>query len=277
MISLSHAFSVLSAPSNALGFKLREAWSWSPGVPELEGEPKDDLFLYLSGPERRAVAARADELRARYTLDDLRDHSRRIDYLENLYLLDALERCLPGLRLRPDARALDVGSKDWSYVFALQRFCERAGASELELHGVEVDARARYLDLTTRADVAQAHMNLTGAAQLHYHAGDVVELEQGQFDLVTWFYPFLTLYPLLRWGLPARFFRPADQLAAVRDQLRPGGLLLVFNQTREEQQELARLLPPGLRFRSARRLTSRLLPYWQRTQDRWATLLERTR
>lgn len=258
---------------NAAGFRLRRALRWSLGPPRLRQEPKGRLFSYLEDP--RAADARERELRERYALEPLRECSRRIDYQENLYLLDLLEGALPGQRFVPGTRALDVGSKNWSYVFALQRFLAARGAEPLELHGVEVDAHVVYWTLRSRKDLAQAYMAQTGNEALRFWSADVRELEQGEFDLVTWFYPFLTREALLGWGLPLSLLEPRGTLQAVVDRVRPGGHLLLVTHTLRELGLLIELEPPGLELVRRGPVQSQLVPYWPRTQERTASLYRR--
>jgi SAM-dependent methyltransferase len=273
---LDRALTALAASRNALGFRLRNRIAWSRGPARLSDQDKEGLFAYLPSAERARAEARGAELRRTYDLDALHAPSLRIDYLENLYLLDVLEQCLAGVTLPARARVLDVGSKNWSYVFALQRFLDRAGARPVELHGVEVDAHAVYWNLHSRLDLAHAYMAQTGAPNLHFHASDVCDLHEGPFDLVTWFSPFLTSYPLLRWGLPLGLLAPRAQLARVRDMLRVGGHLLICTHTEGEREQLPGLLPEGLQTRRAAPLRSKLVPYHERATDRWGTLLVRT-
>ena len=266
----------LRAPSNALGLTVRRTIAWRRGPPMLADEAKHGLFDYLPPRQRSAAERRERELRARYDLGPLWAASRRIDYQENLYLLDALESAAPDLSLPAASRALDVGSKNWSYAFALQRFLARAGATDLDLCGVEIDAHTVYADLRSRHDYAQAYIAQTGA-DLRFRAADVLTIDEPEQDLVTCFYPFLSRYALLQWGLPLRCFQPEAFVARLGELLRPGGHLLVFTQTTAEAERLLELLPAGLSEVTTTPLQSRLVPYWQRTWHRRATLLRRGR
>lgn len=158
-------------PGNALSFWLRRTLRWSQGRPDLPDEPKENLFAYLEGIESEPAAgllpaigntsARAEErereLRERSDLDRLRARSTAALYRKNLYLIDILERAAQGLDLPPRLgkrlKAMDVGAKDWHYVFALERWLARGGGAirQVDLRGVELDGHGIYPDLRARA------------------------------------------------------------------------------------------------------------------------------
>jgi hypothetical protein len=93
-------------------------------------------------------------------------------------------------------------------------------------------------------------------------------------DVVTLLYPFLTR--LLAWGLPLAHFRPREFLAAAADAVRPGGLLVVANQTDAEHELLCdELRALALEPLAKVSLASRLVPYAERTADRVGSLWRR--
>ena len=98
---------------------------------------------------------------------------------------------------------------------------------------MEVDGNQRYLNGSTRGQVARAHARRVPGAV--YRVGCVTEVP-GAFGLVTWFLPFVTVEPLLCSGLPRRFYQPAALLEHVWSLVAPGGALVVVNQERDEDE-----------------------------------------
>lgn len=272
---------LLRAPLNELHFRLRRLLRWSRGVPALLDEPKDHLFDYLPPAERPAAEAREASLRARYDLSPLHGRSTRLVYRDNLYLVDALEAVTrdadapgPG-----PLRALDVGSQSFTYAFGLHRFLTRWGTEAprpVHLRGVELDGWVLLRDLRSRRDHALAHVASTGSPTVSYAVGDVLDVAERELDVVTLFYPFLTRYALLQWGLPLRFLAPERIVAHALSLLRPGGLLIVFNQTDVERDVLLHLVraEDGDILRSEP-IASRLVAYRDLAADRHATVVRR--
>lgn len=261
------ATAYLRAPLNSFEFAVRSRVAWRRGPPALPHESKAELYGFLPARARWAAELRESELLRRYALAPLRARSTRHVYRENVALLAALEDVLgrPPLPAGETLRAVDVGAKNWSYVYALSQFLGSRGP--LELHGVEVDAHARYADLRTREDYAQAYMDACPRGALRFWAQDALDFGQpGGFDVVTCFYPFLTRYALLRWGCPLSLFQPEALIAHLVTLLRPGGTLCVFTQTSDERARLLELLPAGA---VAAPLRGRWVPGWRRHQDRW--------
>jgi SAM-dependent methyltransferase len=266
---------MLKAPGNQLAFTLRSRLRWSRGPAVLPDEPKHGLFDWLEGPARAAALQRAHALEGRYDLGALRARSTRLVYAENLALLDRLE-ALVGDGPVPVAadgtlRAVDVGCGVFQYATALQRWLVRGGvgaARAVRLTGIEIDGYGVYPDGHSRADHAAAHAALAGAGT-SFRVADVTRQSLASVDVATLFYPFLSAYPLLRWGSPLSHLRPRRLLAATVAALRPGGLLVVANQTEAEFERLQGLLaeaPVALRRRVP--FASDLVPYGERTAGR---------
>jgi SAM-dependent methyltransferase len=274
---LRRCFTLLRAPVNSVSFATRNTIGWRRGCPVLVNEDKVELFDYLEGPEQDAATSREADLRERYGLGELRRLSSRLDYRDNLWLLDNLERLLADVELPQPIetverlRVLDIGAKNWNYVFALQRFF-----GDASLMGVEVDGHGIYPDLRSRADHAEAYVSQTGNPRVHYQVTDFLDLTDRHFDVVTLFYPFLTRHALLAWGLPLGHFKPRRILARALDVLRPGGLLVVFNQSNHERSLLHGMLRGlGVDPSVTMPLQSKLVGYWYQTQDRWGTVVRR--
>ena len=234
-------------PGNAFSFWVRRKLQWSRGKSALCQQSKDNLFSYLQEGHGEAEA-RAAALHARYQLEPLARLSTAALYRKNLYLLDILEKATQGLSLPfLDSRAikaLDVGSQDWYYVFALERWLQwhnRKDGEPVELAGIELDGYEIYADFHSRRDYAQAYVEQTGNPEVRYEIGDFLQIREGDNDIIFIFYPLLLRYQLLLWGLPLRHFAPKSILSQAAALTRPGGWLVVLCHTMLEHEVLLEL------------------------------------
>ena len=270
--AIVRALALLSAPGNAVRFSMRQRLG-SAGMARLQNERKDALFAHLPAREREQAWRREQELCDRYDLARLHGMSSLLHYAENVALLDLLERSAVPLAAPPDVplRAIDVGSGPFPYATAMQRFLARAGGAGVALTGVEIDGNGRYRDGTPRAAHGRAHAALAGQ-RVEYRVDDFTRMLLPTQDFVSMLFPFLTAYPLLRWGLPLRVLQPRRLLERAADRLRSGGVLLVVNQTEAEFVRLQRLmngLPLWLERSSSWRTS--LVPYAEQTEDRFGS------
>lgn len=281
---LQRSLALLSAPRNSVSFALRSRLAWRRGPVRLSGEAKDGLFDWLGGEARERAQRRERELRQRYDLAALREHSTRVAYLDNLALLDGLERTFADVALPATdgpLAAVDVGSASFVVATALQRFLGRHGPDGADgpggprrvlLRGIEIDGHVVLRDGHARVDHAQAHAALAGEG-VCYQVADFLRLTLPPQDVVTMCFPFVFRHALLRWGLPLALFRPRALLQRAARVLRPGGLLFVANQTGREHDRLRELLA-GEPVRELRRvsLATDLVPWADRTVDRVGSL-----
>lgn len=106
-------------------------------------------------------------------------------------------------------RVVDVGCRNWSYADALADFFPNA-----RLLGVEVDGNRRYWNLRRRRDAADVHARALAAQGTEARCifGDFRKLATTELaDAVpgpvafTFFYPFVSARPCLKWGLPLEY------------------------------------------------------------------------
>jgi SAM-dependent methyltransferase len=272
------------APWNALSFAARRRIAWSRGLPELPNEPKGELFAYLDDQRRRAAEAREHDLRTRYDLERLAARSTCEVYRENLYVLDVLDRiggrvdAVHAALSGPRVTAIDVGSKDFVYATALDRWLRGHGAREVALLGVEIDGHVVYRDLHARCDWARAYARATGNAQVEYRVQDFRDTPERDRDVITLFYPFLFRYALLAWGLPLERFSPGALLDHAIAALRPAGLLVIATHTLEERDALAALLAArsDVTVEVVAPFESVLVDYWAEVAERHLTIARRS-
>jgi hypothetical protein len=289
-------------PGNAVSFWIRQTLHWSKGKPKLYQESKQDLFSYL-GPEKQEAEAKADNLCKHYHLDTLAELSTQVLYRKNLYLIDVLDKATEGLNL-PDSpskkipgsrslKALDVGAQDWHYVFGLEkwlRFKGNPNGREVSLMGIELDGYGIYADLHSRKDYAEVYAQQTENVDVVYSIGDFLKYKapdsagapaaglgsgidsglDSTYDFISIFYPFVTRYQLLLWGLPLRFFSPPNFLIKSASLIRPGGWLLVFCHTQIEHDlflDLGRKIADFELLKEGP-VQSNLVDFYEEIQDR---------
>lgn len=274
----------LASAVNAVRFAGRSLLGVTRGPPELVDEPKADLFDHLEPKDARSAQQRERELRRRYRLEPLAARSTRLDYRENLYLLDVFERLLLGAGGAVEGgfaavgegplRVVDVGSKNFAYAFALERFFGRlAGpARGVAVLGVELDGHVIYRDFRARCDHAAAYARQTENPRVGYRVDDFCRLEGERFDVATLLFPFVTRHALVRWGLPLRYFEPERLFAKAVEVTRPNGALVVLSQTEEERDRLLELLAPHpIAIVKSIPMFSQLVHYHEAAADRFAT------
>ena len=246
-------------------------------------EDKQHLFSYLEAKESRQLEKIERSLRERYRFDAFAQASSVIDYRDNLYLLAALSTLedvleLPGKKIR----TLDIGSKNWNYVYGLKQFfkyvCDGQGR-QVDLCGVEIDGYGIYHDLHSRCDHARAYAEQVceGGDSAEYRVENFVTSHYDKMDVVTLFYPFILEEAFKRWGLPERYFEPRTILAKALAVMSDDGVLIVTNQTglevtrlNEHIQALNAVVVAQIPMRF------KLVHYFEQTQERVISLLKKS-
>jgi SAM-dependent methyltransferase len=253
------------APVNALAFAVRKKLAWTRGPVVHANESKDGLFR--GGRERT--------LRKRYELGPLHAASSVYAYRENLYVLDVLDGTT--LEKRDRIRALDVGSQDFRYAFGLARWLGRF-AEDVALTGIELEGHRIYDDLHSRKEHAEAFASEVDGATVDYRVADFLAFEAmpASIDVISFFFPFVLEYALVRWGLPRRFFSPKRMFDKAYSLLRPGGTVIVMNHTSAERERQLELLREcGFEVVSSAPAKSELVDYAADVPERSLTVARR--
>lgn len=225
---------ILSDYINQLFFKLRTKLAFSNPIKNIRNEDKSNLFsnINLIEEEKRIIN--------QYKIDQFRNNSSIINYKENLFTLKLLEDCLKNVfshKNIQELRILDIGSKNFSYAHALHNFFSYYKNSQSKrkiiLDGIEIDAYRIMADLHSRYDYAQYYIK--DLPNTNYLIKDFLKFNEHKYDYITWFLPFLTEKPLLKWGIPLKFLQPEKMMQHAYNFLNPQGIILVVNQLETEK------------------------------------------
>ncbi len=195
-----------------------------------KNELKNNLFDNLPPQKRRIAEDKEGLYLKKYRLDYLKQNSARRNYLENLAIIELLENYIQVDKDSP--KILDIGSKNWFYASGQYHFFRYNNfKKEIRLDGIEIDAYRVYSDFCTRRDYALYYTKTL--KNCRYITGDLLK-HSGEYDYIIWFFPFVTQYPLLEWGLPLSVFKPREMLRHAAGMLNPGGKMLIVNQDENE-------------------------------------------
>lgn len=246
---------------NIIDFSLREKFSFSRKNYVENNESKYGLFS-------KETEIRENALLEKYGFSYLKWNSTRLNYLENLYLMDVLDKYFK-IELKEELKVLDVGCKNWSYAkgeyFFFKAFCET-----LVFDGIEIDANRLYNNFYSRREVAKFYMK--GLENTRYLAKNFLNHEE-KYDLIVWILPFVFNEPHLRWGLPKQLFSPENMLEHAYNCLEEGGKIFIINQGAEEfeeQKKLCEILQ--IEYLDVGKIES---DFWEYGHERFALIIEK--
>lgn len=158
--------------------------------------------------------------------------------IEILNFLDAFNWNLLLKNKNTKLTVADVGARTFSFAPAFEELLAGLGFSS-ELFGIELDAYRRFTNFHTRADYG--HYYARQVEKGEYIVGDFLKWQK-QCDVIFLLNPFVSVEPLLSWGLPLSNFKPVEIFRHAFDQLEDKfGILIVSSPTREECQEALRI------------------------------------
>lgn len=168
-----------------------------------------------------------------YDLQYLKSNSTKQNYLENLYMIDILDKylspCLSAIQPL-NLSVLDIGCKNWFYAKGEYAFFKQF-CNNFKLDGIELDANRLYSNFFSRKEVAKFYIK--GLENINYIEGDFLNLNKA-YDYIIWILPFVVEEPLLKWGLPKKYFKPEEMLRKAYDSLKNDGSMLILNQGETE-------------------------------------------
>ena len=170
-------------------------------------------------------------------------------------------------------KAIDIGSQDWYYVFALERWLRKhnqMSGEPVKLTGIELDAFELCAGFRSRIDYAMAYAEQTGNPDVNYVVGDFRKWRENGHDILFLFYPLVLRYQQLLWGLPMHTFDPEGIVANAALSTRPGGWLVVFCHTIPEHNKFLDLCRKSRAFALLREgaVLSTLVDFYSEIRDR---------
>ncbi len=167
-----------------------------------------------------------------------KNYSGNINNPESEYLFEILTNYFP-IDFQESISVLDIGSKNWAYVKGEYDFFKNY-STQLILDGVEIDAYRLNSNFYSRYEIAQFYIkNLQGVNnEINYYPDNLLNINK-KYDYIIWLLPFITIYPLQKWGLPKKYFMPEKLLKHAYRLLNKQ--MLIINQTESEmniQKEL---------------------------------------
>lgn len=162
-----------------------------------------------------------------------KNYSGNINNSEAKYLLDILTNYFP-IDFQENISVLDIGSKNWAYVKGEYDFFKNY-SNQLVLDGVEIDAYRLNSNFYSRYEIAQFYIkNLQGVNHgVNYYPDNLLNINK-KYDYIIWLLPFITIYPLQKWGLPKKYFMPEKLLEHAYKLLNKQ--MLIINQGEEEAE-----------------------------------------
>ncbi len=236
---------------NNIDFFLRQHLNFSRKNYYEKNEEKEGLFAKQKALEREKF------LFEKYNLNYLKSNSTRQNYLENLYIIDLLDKYL-SIYFKENLSILDIGCKNWFYAkgeyFFFKKYCKN-----LVLDGIELDSNRLYLDFYSRAEVAKFHIK--GLEGVNYFEKNFLHHNE-KYDYIIWILPFVVEEPHVKWGLPKKFFQPEEMLMHAYKSLKENGRIFIINQGKAEY-EVQKILckKPGIPFESSDNVESDFLTY----------------
>lgn len=188
---------------------------------------------------------------------------------ENIYTYEILNNFFEKQQ-HEQTKILDIGSKNWSYAKGMYKFFNEF-CKEFSMVGVELDAHRLYPNLYSRLEASKYYTK--GLSNTNYICANLLDIKQ-QYHYITWFLPFITPYPLKKWGLPKRFYQPEKLLLHAYNLLEKNGQMLIINQGENEskiQKELLEKLNISYKFLGE--IKNKNYPY---PQKRFGYLIKKT-
>lgn len=236
---------------NSVDFFLRQHLAFSRENYFQQNEDKEGLLALPKALDKE------QELIKKYDLEYIKNNSTKQNYLENLYIIDILDKNLT-TDFTKNLKVLDIGCKNWFYAkgeyFFFKKYC-----NNLTMDGIELDSNRLYTNFYSRKQVALFHIK--DLQNTNYIEGTLLS-HSGKYDYITWILPFVVKDPLIKWGLPMKYFQPAELLKKAYDLLENDGNMLIINQG-ECEYEIQRKLcdESGIKYTPIGEVKSEFLTY----------------
>ncbi len=221
---------------NTIKFQIRRLTKKKRGIRTEHRESKKGLFINLARSEQKKTLDQALRLKKIFHLDNFWENTSRENLRFNLFYIEMLDRALTlsAPRLPDIIEAADVGCSNWPYIQGLHaaiKWWRSPAGRQLQITGFEEDPYRVNPDYYSCFDHAQGHMS--GLMDVKY-LPKRFKRQINKFHLITLILPFVFLQDHLDWELPPITFNPNKLLRDAWKSLKPGGVLIIINQGREE-------------------------------------------
>lgn len=221
---------------NRVDYPLRQLFRWRRGPTRVERSHDFDNYAFLDEPERTRARQYEQRYLNDYHLEKLKQSLSAGNYYENIFYIHMLEEAFALLKKElPDhIVCADIGTSHWFYVQSLWSFYtwfQNKEHRNVSLDGYEVDAFRIYSDYHSRFDHALTHVGETPGIQFIPEDFNPIA---SHYDVITLFFPFVFERDTLEWGLPSRLHNPEQLLQKTWNSIKPGGVLMIVNQGKEE-------------------------------------------
>ena len=205
---------------HAVWYRLGEGLKWSSGVYR---ETPAGHLTQLSGKRLGRIAV----LQRRFDIRFERQCSA-VTAIKNYDYLDILEQAWTFWgKPRPVSGLMhDVGSSNFWYARALHTFFAPASLTGVEMEGYRI-----YANGYSRWDYAQGYV--ADLPRTSFKVIDYTQYADPVETVIAWF-PFVSAAPVLVWRMPLRVLAPHALFRRVADNLCPGGLFVMINQSLQE-------------------------------------------
>ena len=227
---------------NPLFFRLRNTLKFSRKKPYTENS--SSVSRLPNYAINQLKSKRFISLTRQYEMSQFESQLSRSSLYGAYFFLDVLDQSNVGKKLgqftAEEVKVLDIGTKNFDIAPSIYRYCKTHLPKSKNVHitGIEIDAYRIYRSFFSRYDVAEFYRKLISVDENEHHRyipGDFLTHEK-QYDFISCFFPFVTSYALLAWGLPRAHLKPQQFVGHILKSLNPGGMAVIINQTKKESQ-----------------------------------------
>ncbi|MCO5143502.1 MAG: hypothetical protein M9962_10475 [Oligoflexia bacterium] len=207
----------LHSKRNRLFFSLRNRIRF-----QRKGYKEHNDFLSLEPEAMREIATsyKAKSLLSHLNKENGKKTLATLFYLQHFFSKEESERF---------KTILEVGGQDFSRYPAYRTFFSKS-----QITGIELDAFPILHNLHSRMDKANYYLSLFKASD-NFICADFFQWTK-KYDLILFFYPFVSENPALQWGLPKDYANPEKLISSIHKGLNNKGEALLVHQGDWEQE-----------------------------------------